>query len=60
VFTAATVIVGEIACFIAFFASQAFLSAKHLETHIGNPGVLRAVIGGGLYLAVLGLLVHRL
>ena len=56
VFTAATVIVGEIACFIAFFASQAFLSAKHLETHIGDPGVLRAVIGGGLYLAVLGLL----
>jgi ABC-2 type transport system permease protein len=56
VFTAATVIVGEIACFIAFFASQAFLSAKHLETQIGNPGVLRAVIGGGLYLAVLGLL----
>ena len=56
VFTAAVVIVGEIACFIAFFASQAFLSSKHLETHIGDPGVLRAVIGGGLYLAVLGLL----
>lgn len=56
VFTAATIIIGEIACFIAFFASQAFLSAKHLETHIGDPGVLRAVIGGGLYLAVLGLL----
>ena len=56
VFTAATVIVGEIACFIAFFASQAFLSSKHLETHIGDPGVLRSVIGGGLYLAVLGLL----
>jgi len=56
VFTGATVIIGEIACFIAFFASQAFLSGKHLETHIGDPGVLRAVIGGGLYLAVLGLL----
>jgi ABC-type transport system involved in multi-copper enzyme maturation permease subunit len=56
VFTGATLIVGEIACFIAFFAGQAFLSQKHLETHIGAPGVLRAVIGGGLYLGVLGLL----
>jgi ABC-2 type transport system permease protein len=56
VFTLATLTVSEIACFIAFFAGQAFLSQKHLETHIGDPGVLRAVIGGGLYLAVLGLL----
>jgi ABC-2 type transport system permease protein len=40
----------------AFFAGQAFLSQKQLETHIGYPGVLRAVIGGGLYLGVLGLL----
>jgi ABC-2 type transport system permease protein len=56
VFTAATLIVSEIACFIAFFAGQAFLTHKHLEAHIGDPGVLRAVIGGGLYLAVLGLL----
>jgi ABC-2 type transport system permease protein len=56
VFTAATLIVSEIACFIAFFVGQAFLSSKHLEAHIGDPGVLRAVIGGGLYLAVLGLL----
>jgi ABC-2 type transport system permease protein len=56
VFTAATLIISEAACFIAFFASQAFLSSKHLETHIGSPGVLRAVIGGGLYLGVLGLL----
>jgi ABC-2 type transport system permease protein len=56
VFTVATLIVSEIACFIAFFAGQAFLSQKHLEAHIGDPGVARAVIGGGLYLAVLGLL----
>jgi ABC-2 type transport system permease protein len=56
VFTAATLIVSEIACFIAFFVGQAFLSPKHLEAHIGDPGVLRAVIGGGLYLAVLGLI----
>ncbi len=56
VFTVATLTVSEMACFIAFFAGQAFLSQKHLEAHIGDPGVIRAVIGGGLYLAVLGLL----
>jgi ABC-type transport system involved in multi-copper enzyme maturation permease subunit len=56
VFTAVTLIVSEIACFIAFFAGQAFLTNKHLEAHLSDPGVLRAVIGGGLYLAVLGLL----
>jgi ABC-type transport system involved in multi-copper enzyme maturation permease subunit len=56
VFTVVTLIVSEIACFIAFFAGQAFLSSKHLETHLSDPGVLRAVIGGGLYLGVLGLL----
>ena len=56
VFTITTLIVSEIACFIGFFAGQAFLSQKHLEAHIGDPGVLRAVVGGGLYLAVLGLL----
>jgi ABC-type transport system involved in multi-copper enzyme maturation permease subunit len=56
VFTAVTLVISEVACFIAFFASQAFLTHKHLEAHLSDPGVLRAVIGGGLYLAVLGLL----
>jgi ABC-type transport system involved in multi-copper enzyme maturation permease subunit len=56
VFTVVVLLVSEIACFIAFFAGQAFLAQKGLETHIGDPGVLRAVIGGGLYLSVLGLL----
>jgi ABC-2 type transport system permease protein len=56
VFTVVTVLVSEIACFIAFFAGQAFLAHKHLDAHLGDPGVLRAIIGGGLYLAVLGLL----
>jgi ABC-2 type transport system permease protein len=56
VFTAVVLIVSEIACFIAFFAGQAFLANKGLQAHLSDPGVLRAVIGGGLYLAVLGLL----
>lgn len=56
VFTVVTLIVGELACFIAFFIGQGILSSKHIQASIGDPGALRAVIGGGLYLAVLGLL----
>ena len=56
VFTVVTVVTGVITCLVAFFLSQAILSSHHLQTTIGAPGVLRAVIGGGLYLGVLGLL----
>ena len=35
---------------------QAILSSKHLSAHIGDPGVLRSVVGAGAYLGVLGLL----
>lgn len=47
---------GIISSFAAFFIGQAILSKKGIEAHIGDPGVLRSVIGAGLYLAVLGLL----
>jgi len=41
--------------FAAFFLGQAVLApAKHVA--IGDPGVLAAVLGGGLYLALVGLL----
>src|SRR5919205_2120231 len=56
VFTAVTLVTGVGSCLVGFFLSQAILSSHHLETTITAPGVLRAVIGGGLYLAVLGLL----
>jgi ABC-type transport system involved in multi-copper enzyme maturation permease subunit len=56
VFTVTTLVVGVASCFAAFFLGQAILSGHHLETSIGSPGVLRAVVGAGLYLAVLGLL----
>ncbi len=40
--------------FTAFFAGQSLLSpAKHVA--IGDPGVLTAVFGGGLYLTLIGL-----
>jgi hypothetical protein len=56
VFTVTTLVIGIASCFGAFFLGQAILSRHHLETTIGSPGVLRAVVGAGLYLAVLGLL----
>ncbi|HZU73656.1 MAG TPA: ABC transporter permease [Acidimicrobiales bacterium] len=55
VFGAVILVVGEAASFAAFFLGQSILSSRHIEAHLGDPGVLRAVIGGGLYLTVLGL-----
>jgi ABC-type transport system involved in multi-copper enzyme maturation permease subunit len=56
VFTGVTLVVGLLSCFAAFLVGQAILSSQGLQAHLGNPGVLRAVVGSGLYLAVLGLL----
>ena len=56
VFTSVTAVVGIAASFAAFFVGQAILSSKGIEAHLGDPGVLRSVIGAGLYLAVIGLL----
>lgn len=54
VFGLATFVVMEIGAFAAFFLGQAGL-ASH-GTTISAPGALRAVIGTGLYLTVVGLL----
>jgi len=54
VFALTILVVGEIASFGAFAVGQPILHSK-APVSIGDPGVLRAVIGGGLYLAVLGL-----
>lgn len=57
VFTAVTLVVGEVTAFIAFFVGQAILSGQHAPyATIGQADVLRAVIGAGLYLAMVGLL----
>ncbi|HEX3789606.1 MAG TPA: ABC transporter permease subunit [Pseudonocardiaceae bacterium] len=56
VFALVTFVVTTVSAFIAFFAGQAILSSQHLETTLSAPGVLRAVIGTGLYLTVVGLL----
>lgn len=54
VFAALMLVVGEAVSFGAFFAGRAVLSA-HVPVNLGDPGVLRSVVGAGLYLAVLGL-----
>ncbi|WP_433893115.1 ABC transporter permease [Streptomyces sp. CA-111067] len=41
---------------IAFFSGQSLLSPKHIDTTLGEPGVLRVVLGTGLYLTLVGLL----
>ncbi len=56
VFVVTALIVGGIASFGAYFAFLAFLSGDSLRSSLGDPGVLQAVTGGGLYLAALGLL----
>lgn len=56
VFTLTALTVGTVASFVGYLAFQASLSGDSLRSEIGDPGVLRAVTGGGLYLTVLGLL----
>jgi ABC-2 type transport system permease protein len=54
VFALLVLAVGELAAFGSFFAGSAMLHA-HAPVALSDPGVARAVLGAGLYLAVLGL-----
>jgi ABC-2 type transport system permease protein len=56
VFTAVALAAGLVTSFGSYFAGQAIFATQHLNSTIGQPGVLRAVVGGGLFLAVCGLL----
>ncbi len=56
VFGAVALVTGLVASFGAFFAGQALMSGRHLGASLGQPDVLRAVIGGALFLTVCGLL----
>jgi ABC-2 type transport system permease protein len=55
-FVAVVLAVGLVSSFSAFFVGQAIFSAKGVGASISDPGVLRAVIGGALYLAAVGIL----
>jgi ABC-2 type transport system permease protein len=60
VFALVTLVTGLVASFVSFFIGQAILSTKNLGVSLGDPNVLRAVIGGGLFLAVCGMLAFGL
>jgi ABC-type transport system involved in multi-copper enzyme maturation permease subunit len=54
VFGLLILIVGVVVSFGSFFIGAPLLDSK-APVSLGDPGVLRAVVGGGLYLAMLGL-----
>jgi ABC-type transport system involved in multi-copper enzyme maturation permease subunit len=60
VFAAVTLVIGLIASFGSFFVGQAILSGHHLSATLGEPNVLRAVIGGALFLTACGMLAYGL
>ncbi|MEV7980753.1 ABC transporter permease [Streptomyces sp. NPDC086519] len=45
--------VGMVTSFAAFFLGQAMLGSH--RAHLGDPGVLRAVLGGGLYMTLIAM-----
>jgi ABC-2 type transport system permease protein len=55
-FGAVALLVGEVVSFVAFGVGQSILSGKTPTASLADPSVVRAVAGGGLYLAALGLL----
>jgi len=60
VFAAAVFVLGELTSFAAFGLGQAILHQKHAGVSWSDPNVLRVVIGGGLYVAVVGVLAFGL
>ncbi|MEW1776120.1 ABC transporter permease [Streptomyces sp. NPDC086777] len=46
-------VVGMVTSFAAFFLGQAVLGSH--RAHLGDPGVLRAVVGGGLYMTLIAM-----
>jgi ABC-2 type transport system permease protein len=55
VFGALALVVAEVVAFVSFFLGQALLSAPATHATLSTPGALRQVVGGGIYIAVLGL-----
>jgi ABC-type transport system involved in multi-copper enzyme maturation permease subunit len=55
VFTAVALVIGLVTIFISFFLGQALLHSTNASVTLSQPHVLRAVIGGGLFVAACGL-----
>ncbi len=56
VFAMTTLAVTVPSVVVAFLVGQSIFKAKNLQTTLGGPGVLRAVLGAALYLTVVGVL----
>jgi ABC-2 type transport system permease protein len=56
VWTVVALVAGEVISFITFLVGQALISGKAPSATLASHDTLRAVIGAGLYLALLGLL----
>jgi hypothetical protein len=56
VYALVTFVVMLVASLISFYAVQAIVTQHHLQHSLGDPGALRTVIGGALFLTVLGIL----
>jgi len=56
VFAVMALVVGEVTAFAAFLLGQAAIGSSAPHAALGQAAVLRAVVGAGLYLAVIGLL----
>jgi ABC-2 type transport system permease protein len=55
VFGLVALVVAEVVAFASFLVGQALLSAPATHATLSTPGALRAVVGTGLYLGVIGL-----
>src|SRR5262249_28348264 len=60
VFTAVALVTGLVSSFASFYIGQRFFASVDLNVGLGEPNVLRAVIGGALFLTVAGLLAFGL
>lgn len=60
VFTLVALVTSLVTAVTAFFLGQALMSSDHISTTIGSPNVLRAVIGGALFLTACGVLAFGL
>jgi ABC-2 type transport system permease protein len=56
VFAVTVFVIGGISSLLAFEGGQAMLSSAGIHVGLGSPGAARAVLGGALYLTVVGLL----
>ncbi len=56
VFACVAFAVSVVGCVAAFVIGQSIFATKHVGVSLSDPGVLRAVLGGAVYLTAIGLL----